>query len=94
MGGYGVANNPWDVLLAFVFGGIGYLMKVYDYSRVTLTIGFVLGDYAERYLLISLAGLGPGFLFDSPIATYLLIATILGFTSSGIKKILKRLFAK
>lgn len=94
MGGYGVANNPWDVLLAFVFGGIGYLMKVYDYSRVTLTIGFVLGDYAERYLLISLAGLGPGFLFDSPIATCLLIATILGFASSGIKKILKRLFAK
>jgi putative tricarboxylic transport membrane protein len=94
MGAYCVANNPWDVLLAFVFGGIGYLMKVYDYSRVTFTIGFVLGDYAERYLLISLAGLGPGFLFVSPIATCLLIATILGFASSGIKRIVKRLIVK
>jgi putative tricarboxylic transport membrane protein len=80
LGAYGVANNINDVFMAFAFGGIGYLMKVYDYSRVTFTIGFVLGDYVERYFLISIASLGPGFLISSPIALGLLAVTVIFLT--------------
>ena len=92
LGAYGVANDVRDVVLAFVFGGIGYLMKKYDYSRITLTIGFVLGDYVERYFLLSLGTLGPGFLLVSPIALGLLILTILGLAGRGIKGLSKRFF--
>jgi putative tricarboxylic transport membrane protein len=92
LGAYGVANDIRDVILAFVFGGIGYVMKKYDYSRVTLTIGFVLGDYIERYFLLSLATLGPGFLLVSPIALGLLILTLIGLFGRGVKGLSKKFF--
>ena len=38
LGAYGVANNIYDVFLAFVFGGIGYLMKTYDYPGSPLPL--------------------------------------------------------
>ena len=98
LGAYGVANNIFDVFLAFIFGGIGYLMKVYDYPRVTFTIGFVLGDYAERYFLVSFASLGPDFLLKSPIALVILFFTILGLVGRTVKglplKFFRRLVSK
>lgn len=92
LGAYGVANDIRDVVLAFAFGGIGYVMKKHDYSRVTMTIGFVLGDYIERYFLLSLATLGPGFLLVSPIALGLLILTILGLAGRSVKGLSKKFF--
>ncbi|OGP62852.1 MAG: hypothetical protein A2170_07225 [Deltaproteobacteria bacterium RBG_13_53_10] len=92
LGSYGVANDVRDVVLAFAFGGIGHLMKKYDYSRVTLTIGFVLGDYVERYFLLSLATLGPGFLLVSPIALGLFAVTVFGLASRFIKGLSKKFF--
>ncbi len=98
LGAYGVANHIYDVFLAFAFGGVGYLMKTYDYPRVTFTIGFVLGDYAERYFLVSFASLGPDFLLKSPIALVLLFLTILGLVGRGVKsfplRFLRRLISK
>ena len=94
LGAYGVKNNIYDVFLAFVFGGIGYLMKTYDYSRVTFTIGFVLGDYVERYFLISVSSLGPDFLLGSPIALILLILTILGLVGRGVRGLPLRFFRR
>lgn len=94
LGAYGVANDMKDVLVAFAFGGIGYLMKRYDYSRVTFTIGYVLGDYAERYFLISLASLGPGFLLESPIALVLLLFVILGLIGGQGKRLFLNLIQR
>ena len=85
LGSYGVANDITDVIVAFLFGITGFLMKAYDYSRVTFTIGFVLGDYAERYFMLSLGSLGPKFLLVSPIALTMLVAIILGMLITGIK---------
>ncbi len=94
LGAYGVANNIYDVFLAFIFGGIGTLMKTYDYPRVTFTIGFVLGDYIERYFLVSLASLGPTFLLVSPIALILLFITILGLAGRSLKGLPQRFFRR
>jgi TctA family transporter len=91
LGAYGAANDIKDVFMAFGFGVIGYFMKIYGYSRITFTIGYILGDYVERYFLISLAALGPGFLLGSPIALALLILTILGLTRGGIKNLIMKL---
>jgi TctA family transporter len=90
LGAYGVSNDITDVFMAFAFGALGYLMKIYDFSRVTFTISFVLGDYVERYFLISLASLGPGFLLVSPIAVILLILTILGLAGPPLKRLLTK----
>jgi len=92
LGSYGVTNNIYDVYMAFVFGGIGHLMKTYDFSRVTFTLGFVLGDYIERYFLISFNSMGPAFLLVSPIALFLLVVTIAGLVGRGAKGFLGKLF--
>jgi putative tricarboxylic transport membrane protein len=94
LGAYGVANNIYDVYVAFAFGGIGYLMKAYDYSRVTFTIGFVLGDYAERYFLVSFASLGPTFLLHSPIALVLALLTALGLAGRSVRGLFGKFFRR
>jgi len=91
LGAYAFHTNIWDVLTSFIFGGIGYLMKSFGYSRLTLTMGFVLGIYAERYFLISTAALGPGFLLVSPIAAFLAVVTIFGLASGGLRVLFQRL---
>jgi TctA family transporter len=90
LGAYGVSNDITDVLVAFAFGVFGYLMKIYGYSRIAFTISYVLGDYVERYFLISLSSLGPGFLLVSPIALILLILTVLGLTGGKLKKLFRK----
>lgn len=93
LGAYGVSNDITDVFMAFGFGILGYFMKIYDYNRVTLTISFVLGDYAERYFLISLSSLGPAFLLISPVAVILLIITLLGLFGGPLKKLMSKYLA-
>ena len=94
VGSYGVANDVRDVGFAFGFGFVGFFMKTHGYSRITFTIGYVLGDFVERYFLISLTSLGPAFLFHSPIALVLLILTILGLSGGGIKNLIQKIMLK
>jgi putative tricarboxylic transport membrane protein len=61
-GSYATTNNIGDVWVALVFGLVGYLMKVYGYSRATLLIGFVLGELLERNYLLSMRLFGLEFL--------------------------------
>ena len=48
VGVFALHNSIGDVVLAMVFGVIGYLMIRFDYPRITLVIALVLGDLAER----------------------------------------------
>lgn len=53
-GAYTTNNSIGDILVATVFGIIGYFLKKYDYSRATLIIGLVLGRIVEKNLLLSM----------------------------------------
>jgi TctA family transporter len=64
-----------DVLLAVMFGFLGYGMKKWRYSRAPLILGFILGPLAEDYLHKSLGVYGLEFL-KRPIVFVLLIMTI------------------
>jgi len=48
VGVYALNNNIGDVLIAFAFGGLGYLMIRFQYPRITMVIALVLGELAER----------------------------------------------
>ncbi len=76
VGAYGLNSRVEDVIFAFIVGGIGYLMKKFDFSRVTFIVGFVLGDLLERYFLLSIGTLGPAFLIKKPVALALLLVLI------------------
>jgi putative tricarboxylic transport membrane protein len=62
IGAYTVNNSTFDVVLMFVFGIIGYVLKKCDYPLAPLVLALVLGDKAEenfrQSLLASQGSLG------------------------------------
>ena len=66
-----------DVLVAAFFGGIGYLMDKYQYSRANFVIGMVLAEMIERNLHISLGLYGDLFIFTRPITLVMFIFIII-----------------
>jgi len=48
VGTFAIDSRPGDVVLAAVFGVLGYLMLRFDYPRLPLVIALVLGETAER----------------------------------------------
>jgi putative tricarboxylic transport membrane protein len=54
IGAYADRENLWDILLAIGAGLFGYVLSRFGFPIITLVIGFVLGDLAERAFLQSL----------------------------------------
>jgi TctA family transporter len=73
VGAYATRGRIEDVVVAAVFGVIGYLMDEYRYSRANFVIGMVLATMIERNLHISLTLYGNDFLLERPIALGLLL---------------------
>jgi putative tricarboxylic transport membrane protein len=48
IGCFAFRGNLWDIGLALVFGVIGYGARRFDYPRVCLVIGYILGEIAEK----------------------------------------------
>jgi putative tricarboxylic transport membrane protein len=94
VGAYGINSRVEDVVLTFFVGGIGYVMKRFDFSRITFIVGFVLGDLIERYFLLSLGMLGPYFITKSPIAMGLLLVIIPVAGHQWIKSLFGRLMSR
>jgi putative tricarboxylic transport membrane protein len=76
VGAYATRSRIEDVVVAAVFGVVGYLMDKYQYSRANFVIGMVLAVMIERNLHISLTLYGNDFLLDRPIALAMLIFVI------------------
>jgi len=73
VGAYATRGRIEDVVVAAVFGVVGYLMDKYRYSRANFVIGMVLAVMIERNLHISINLYGADFLMDRPIALAMLI---------------------
>jgi putative tricarboxylic transport membrane protein len=54
VGVYSLSVNIWDIVIMLVFGGVGYLIKKFDYEPVPLVLAFVLGRMVEESLRQSL----------------------------------------
>ena len=74
-GAYAGERAIFDIGVAVVFGILGYMMKILNYSRAALLIGFVLGFAVEKNLYLALLLDGP-FFFTEPIPLTLLIITV------------------
>ncbi|MGB3406247.1 MAG: tripartite tricarboxylate transporter permease [Jannaschia sp.] len=66
----------FDIGIAIVFGILGYVMKILNYSRAALLIGLVLGFAVEKNLYLALLLDGPLFVME-PIPLALTIITVL-----------------
>lgn len=79
-GAYSTNYNFKDILVLFIFGVVGYLLKEFGYSRPIFLIGFVLGQVMEQHYLLSIRIYGYAFL-QRPIVLVLLVllaALVLG----------------
>jgi putative tricarboxylic transport membrane protein len=79
MGALAMRNEPIDMFVTLLFGFIGYVMDKYDFSKVTMVLGFILGRLAEvsfsQGMMIS--GNDPSIFVTRPISLGLLLALVL-----------------
>jgi putative tricarboxylic transport membrane protein len=54
IGAYSVHLNVVDIVIMLFFGGLGYLMKKYEYDAAPLVLAFILGPMLETALRQSL----------------------------------------
>ncbi len=95
IGAFTVRGRIADVIVAGLFGGIGYLMEKYHYSRSNFVIGMVLAVMIERNLHISLTLYGEFFLFTRPatltLFLLLVMTTVWPFVRSRRRRATKQL---
>lgn len=80
IGVYTTKNNPTDVILMFIFGVVGYLLRKFKFELGPLILAFVLGRIMERSLsqaLLISHGDFSVFFTDSISATILLVVALM-----------------
>lgn len=82
LGAFTSNNSLGDIVVALVFGGVGYLMVRYRWPRAPLVLGLVLGNIAERYLWISTARYGAAWLGRPLVVLFFLLA--IGVVASSL----------
>ncbi|MDX9827430.1 MAG: tripartite tricarboxylate transporter permease, partial [Spirochaetia bacterium] len=93
LGAYSLGNSAYDVLLAMIFGVVGYFMKKYGFSSPAVILGLILGPIAEqelgRALIISYGDWTV--LFKSPLSIMFYVFAIFSVAYSlGLFKKKKR----
>jgi TctA family transporter len=82
-----------DLVVATVFGVLGYLMKRFGYSREAFLLGLILGELFEFYLTRSLKIFGPTF-FMTPTSLVILLFIIVVFAYPWLKGVFSRRFPR
>ncbi len=80
IGVFSLSNQPFDVYLMVIFGGLGYVFRKLDCEPAPMLLGFILGPMMEEYLrrALLLSKGDPTVFFTRPIsATMLTIAIVL-----------------
>ena len=92
VGAYSNANNLFDVLVAIVFGVIGFAMKKFGYPGAPLVLGIVLGPIAEANLnrALILSGNNWSTFVTHPISCIFLIISLVMIVYSMINNYKER----
>ena len=72
-GAFSANNNFADVLVACIFGVLGYFMVLFEWPRAPFVLGLVLGHLAEVYLGISVGAYGTSWLYQPTVLIMLVI---------------------
>jgi putative tricarboxylic transport membrane protein len=79
VGSFTLGNSLFDVLVALIFGIIGFFMRKYGYPGAPLVLGVILGPMAEdnlnRAMLVS--GNDWSILLQRPISAFFLVLSVI-----------------
>ena len=78
VGAFAYRGNIWDVMLAVIFGFVGFGLRTFGFPLIPLVMGHVLGKMAEVYFNQSLmiSDIGYKIFVTRPIALGLLLGTV------------------
>jgi putative tricarboxylic transport membrane protein len=92
IGTYGISRSPMDLVILYVMGGVGYLMRRFDFPTAPVIIGMILGPMAEqnfRQALTISAGDTSTF-FTRPISATLLAIAVLAVVAPRLYSLYAR----
>ena len=83
VGSYAIHNNFDEVIIVFVFGIIGYLVRKFDMNAAAIVLGLILGPIGENGLRRSLilSDGDPMILFSTPLCWMLIALCVVGILS-------------
>lgn len=90
IGAYSTNNRISDVIVMFLFGVLGVLLKRFDFSIIGLVLGLVLGPVLEPALLRALImyDYNPLLFFTRPVGAIFIVVAILILIYPLLKKLL------
>lgn len=79
LGTYGIRNSWFDLLLLYLIGLVGFLMRRYDVPVAPAIVGMILGPVAEQQLrrALSISQGDPSVFLTKPISASILALTVL-----------------
>lgn len=92
IGAYSLNNSPYGMLVALIFGVIGYFMRKHGFPPAPFIIGVILGPLAEGYLgraLVTSRG-DWSILLRSPITIFFYVLALLSILYSLVSPYLRK----
>ena len=88
VGSYAIRNSMTDVVIMFVFGVIGYLIKMFDLNPASIVLALILGPIGENGLRRSLLlnNGNPAILFSTPVCWVLIFLCVFSIFSPMLMK--------
>lgn len=83
IGSFAVNGTIYDAVTTIVAGIIGYFLWKYNYSRINLIIGLVLGPIIESNLHITTTLYGNTFMFKRPLSAIIALAIVATIVAWG-----------
>ncbi|MEJ1162024.1 tripartite tricarboxylate transporter permease [Prosthecomicrobium sp. N25] len=92
IGTYGISQSPVDLILLYLVGGAGYLMRRYDFPTAPVIIGMILGPLAEQNLRQALTiSAGDWSVFVSrPLSASLLALAAIAVVAPHLYELMRR----
>lgn len=87
IGSYTVNSSLFDVGICFVFGFLGWVLKLFQFPVAPIVLGLVLGPMIEQNFSKAMMMGGPASFFYSPISLVLLFLTFASFVYPFFKKL-------
>ncbi len=92
IGTYGISNSPIDLVLLYIIGAIGFLMRRYDFPTAPVVIGMILGPLAEQEFrrAMTISNGDWTVLFTQPLSAGLLALALVGLVGPKLYTFARR----